>query len=232
MKIAELDHPAKTHEVDVRDESFHLRHAKFVDPAISGREMIESLGYHPADDYIVLGYRPDGSLEEIGLEARIELEGRRREDSFFVNRAGETANLVIEGVRLTWTQLVVSGLTVKMLARVNPHKTDLFQIFNDAPHKLIHDEDMVDLRHRGVEHFAIKPAIDVDIIVNEKTVPIMRGRRTGLQIKQAAINAGVPIQLTFTLSEDKPGGKIIGDTDTVHIKGGESFLAIDDHDDS
>ena len=232
MNTVELDHPAKIHEVDVRNEEFQLREVKFVDPAIMGRELIEALGYHPADDYIVLGYHPDGALEEVGLETRIELVGRRREDSFFVNRADETVNFVIDSVRLTWTQLIATGLTIKLLARVDVHKIDLFQLFDDAPPKLIDDEDRVDLRHRGVEHFITKPAIDVDITVNEKTVPIMRGRRTGLEIKTAAINAGVNIQLTFTLSEDKPGGRIIGDTDTVYIKGGEAFLAIDDHDDS
>lgn len=232
MKTVELDHPAKIYEVDVRNEEFHRREVKFVDPVITGRELIEALGYHPAEDYIVLGYHPDGALEEVGLETRTELADRRREDSFFVNRADETANFVINGIRLTWTQLTATGLTIKLLARADVHKVDLFQLSDDVPPKHIDDEDRVDLHHRGVEHFVTKPAIDVEITVNEKPVPIMRGRRTGREIKSAAINAGVNIQLTFTLSEDKPGGKIIGDTDHVHIKGGEAFLAIDDHDDS
>ena len=70
--------------------------------------------------------------------------------------------------------------------------------------------------------------------MNTKPVEIRRGWHTGLEVKAAAIEQGVKIELTFTLSEDLPGGgsKLIGDEDPVRIKGGEQFLAVDDHDDS
>jgi hypothetical protein len=70
--------------------------------------------------------------------------------------------------------------------------------------------------------------------VNNNAVKIRHGWRTGLEIKTAAIDQGVKIQLSFTVSEDLPDGtsKLVGDSDRVWIKGGEQFLAIDDHDDS
>ena len=113
--------------------------------------------------------------------------------------------------------------------------TDLFLERPDAPEKLIENEDEVELGHRGVEHFRTRPARIVEITVNvTHKVKIQRGVRTGAEIKAAAISQGVPIKESFTLSQELPdgGSKVIGNDDPVRIKGGEEFLAIDDHDDS
>jgi hypothetical protein len=73
----------------------------------------------------------------------------------------------------------------------------------------------------------------VTISVNERPVVIAGPRVTGLQIKQAAIEQGVPIQLSFVLSEEKPNHRteIIGDTDVVTVTKESRFLAIP-HDDN
>jgi len=231
MDTTELDATIRTYEADVRDESFAERTVRFVDPLITGRDMIESLGYHPADDYVVLRYRPDGALEEIGLETHTALT-EPRENSFFVNHGSEMANIVIDGVRLTWTQRKTMGETLKRLSRQTPEDIDLFQERGEEAPLLVADDDVVDLHHPGVERFFTKPVATERIQVNEKKVPIRRGWETGAQIKAAAIAAGVPIEPSFTLSEDESGGKIIGDNDRIFIRGGELFLAVDDHDDS
>lgn len=236
MSTIELADEARTatraHEIDVSNERFETRSIGLTSAQASGEGLIQALGYHPADDYIVLRYRPDGSLEEIGLEAPIDLT-EPRTNSFFVNRASEMANLVIEGVRLTWTEVLVTGLTVKRLARQGDADLEVVLERRDEGPVVIDDTDEVDLSRHGVERFHLRPPSEVTIEVNGKSVKIKRGRRTGAEIKAAAIAQGVNIQMTFTLSEDLPGGsKLIGDTDHVRIKGGEEFMAIDDHDDS
>ena len=74
----------------------------------------------------------------------------------------------------------------------------------------------------------------VQIIVNAKPV-VMPGRHTtGLQIKEAAIRAGVPIQPDFVLSEVRAHGeqKIVSDDQRVNVKDGEEFWAIPGDDNS
>ncbi len=230
MPTTELKPAARVFEIDVSNERFEHRALRFVDRLITGREMIEQLGYHPADDFIVLHYRPDGALEDVGLETKIDLT--EPDKAYFVNRASEMANLVIEGVRLTWTEAKVTGLVLKLLARKDPDAADIYLEHDDAAPELIEDDREIRLDRAGLERFILKPARDVLIEVNNKPVTIRRGCQTGASIKAAAIHDHIDIQMSFTLSEDKPGGSIIGDTDPVHIKGGEKFLAIDDHDDS
>jgi hypothetical protein len=222
------------HEIDVFNESFERRVLQFDRDRVTGREIIHKLGYHPVDDFIVLHWHHDGAVEDVGLEEQIDLKGRER-NAFFVNKASETFNIVINDVRVTWTQVVVTGETLKRLARVSIDDTDLYLERPDAPEKLIEDEDTVDLHHRGIEHFRTRAARIVEITVNvTHKVKIRRGIHTGAEIKAAAIAQGVPIKESFTLSQELPdgGSKVIGNDDPVRIKGGEEFLAIDDHDDS
>ncbi len=221
-----------THEIDVANDRFETRALTLEQAQATGEGLIQALGYTPAEDYIVLRYRPDGSLEEIGLEEPIDLK-EPRENSFFVNKASEMDNLVISGVRLTWTQSVVTGWTVKSLARKPDSDLEVVLEREDDSPIVIGDEEEVRLNRPGLARFHLRPPSEVTIEVNGQSVKIRRGRRTGAEIKAAAIDQGVKILATFTLSEDLPdGSRLIGDTDHVRIKGGEEFLAIDDHDDS
>jgi len=72
------------------------------------------------------------------------------------------------------------------------------------------------------------------VTVNGQFVVLTSRKVTGLQIKEAAIAAGVPIQLDFVLSEVRPSGeqKIIPDDREVTVKSGDEFWAIPGDDNS
>lgn len=225
---------ARLWEIDVANERFDSRTITIKPSEGTGRGLIQALGYKPADAYVVLRYRPDGSLEEIGLEEPFDI-AEPRENSFFVNEASEMANLVIGGVRLTWTQAIVTGLTIKRLARRHDPDLEVVLEREDQAPRIVEDDEEIQLSRPGLERFHLRKRTLVTITVNvNHQVDITRGWHTGAEIKAAAIAQHVDIKMSFTLSEDLPNGgsKIIGDTDRVRIKGGEAFLAIDDHDDS
>ena len=75
---------------------------------------------------------------------------------------------------------------------------------------------------------------EIRVTVNGQFVVLTRRRLTGLEIKEAAIRAEVPIQLDFVLSEVKPSGeqKIIPDDREVTVKSGDEFWAIPGDDNS
>lgn len=74
----------------------------------------------------------------------------------------------------------------------------------------------------------------VEILVNEHPVLMEGHKATGLEIKQAAIKKGVPIQLDFVLSEELEHRRtqVIGDTDPVHLRPGLRFVAVAPDDNS
>lgn len=77
-------------------------------------------------------------------------------------------------------------------------------------------------------------AKEVEISVNGRPVKMTGKLATGAEIKQAAVNQGVSIQLNFVLQEELPNGssKIIGDTDPVHLRPHLKFTAIAPDDNS
>lgn len=74
----------------------------------------------------------------------------------------------------------------------------------------------------------------VRITVNGKFVVLPDKHATGESIKQAAIAAGVEIQMDFVLSEVLPNGeqKIIPNDKHVTVKDGDEFWAIPGDDNS
>ena len=77
-------------------------------------------------------------------------------------------------------------------------------------------------------------AHEARVTVNGQFVMLASRKVTGLQIKDAAIAAGVPIQLDFVLSEVRPSGeqKIIPDDREITVKTGDEFWAIPGDDNS
>lgn len=74
----------------------------------------------------------------------------------------------------------------------------------------------------------------VTVHVNNRPVEVPAPKATGLQIKQAAVAAGLPIQLDFVLSEEVSPGRtrIVGDNDEVTVNRKSRFLAIAPDDNS
>lgn len=72
------------------------------------------------------------------------------------------------------------------------------------------------------------------ITVNEQLVPIQGPRVTGLQIKAAAIDAGLSITSDFLLTEELANGRarVVGDTDVVTVNKNSRFDAVAGDDNS
>lgn len=76
--------------------------------------------------------------------------------------------------------------------------------------------------------------LTVEVTVNGRPVRLPRAELTGLEIKQAAIAQGVPIQVDFVLQLELPNGnsRIIGDRDRIKVRPHERFTCIANDDNS
>lgn len=143
--------------------------------------------------------------------------------------------LEVEGLRLQWPFAPITAATIKALA--GRHEDDSAVVLEqvDSQDRVLKDDEIVDLSQPAVEVFRRrKRPAEIEISVNGKAFPIRRGVKTGLEIKQAAIDTGVAIQLDFVLSLEVGPGQtsIIGDQDRVRVKSGQQYLAIADDDNS
>lgn len=74
----------------------------------------------------------------------------------------------------------------------------------------------------------------VTVVFNRKNIEMPKGKTSGLEIKNSAIAAGIPIQVTYVLFLIKPNGRreVIGDGDIVNVREGVKFAAVADDDNS
>ena len=130
-------------------------------------------------------------------------------------------------------ETIITEADVRQITRIEQDQILVYS--RDGELEVILEEDVeVILSEDKPLHLRTKPRPLVLIDVNCQPVKIHHGRRTGLQIKAAAIEQGVQIKLDFTLSLEGHGepDRVIGDHDHVLIKGGEDFLAVDPHENS
>ena len=68
----------------------------------------------------------------------------------------------------------------------------------------------------------------IEIEVNDYKVKMHEGPAAGLEIKEAAIEQGVPVQTSFVLQLHLPNGssKVIGDEDKIQLTEHLAFTAI------
>jgi hypothetical protein len=130
---------------------------------------------------------------------------------------------------------VVLGREVLELAGLVPPERYFLEVrIRGEKPRAVGLDTQVDLTAPGVERFEAEERGLVRIKVNEHEVQVEGPRATGLQIKEAAIKAGVGIQLDFVLTEELPGGRTrpIGDHDVVVLREGACFVAVAPDDNS
>jgi hypothetical protein len=79
-----------------------------------------------------------------------------------------------------------------------------------------------------------KPPISIAVKVNERPVTFAERKTTGLGIKQAAIQQGLPIQEDFVLFEVRGNAplKQIGNSEQVNLRENQVFRAVAPDDNS
>lgn len=204
------------------------------DPVPTGRQIAELVGNGNPEDFKVLQLLPNGILEDLRLDEKVDLRISGVE-KFLVTESDRSFLFSLAEKRMEWPQKTISGLALKVIGGKNPKEFDVFLERQDEPDLLIENKMQVNLSKNGLEKFYFKAKnLIVEFFVNGRLIKLKKGTYSGLDIKQAAIAAGVAIQIDFVLSvETSPGHSLtIGDNDEIKIHNGQQFTALADDDNS
>ena len=223
-------------QIQVAGPELDFRTITADDPKLTGRQIVLAAGFKPADEYGILQWLKSGDLEELRLNEPVNIRGAGIE-RFIIAKTDRAFFFELEGERQEWLVPFINGITLKRLARKSSDEFIVMLEREDEPDREIDDNELVDLSKDGLEKFKLKPVEKiVTIFVNgdKNPVKITRGDHKGIEIKQAAVEQGVKIQLEFILSLEKANGDtdIIGDNDTVKVKKGQQYTAVADDDNS
>ena len=224
----------RSNEVSIAGADLMFRSVVFSDPVPTGRQVIQAFAGDDPAKFIALQWLANGVLEELRLDEKVDLRAPGVE-RFIVVRSDRIFVFEINGKRKEWAISVVTGATLKKLARADPTDVDLFLERHSQPDREIYDNETVDLAAPGIERFYVKRREhEIELIINNKPVLIEKGERTGREIKEAGIAAGLPIKADFLLSLDGPDShsQSIGDTDRVKVRTRQRFTAVADDDNS
>lgn len=113
----------------------------------------------------------------------------------------------------------------------------LWEELHDGGVRKVSDHEEVDVSEH--KRFVATPdehheRHEITVTVNEMPVKLRGRAATGAEIKEAAIKQGVLIQQNFILQEELPNGtsRVIGDSDSVHLREHLRFTAIAPDDNS
>jgi len=134
-------------QIKIDDQPFEVR-----DPIITGRQILDLAGKHPASEFVVLQYLPDGLLEEIRLEETTDLRERGAE-RFITFQSDRIFRFTLDEREFVWGAPLISGAKLKELAGVDPAKFDVWQEVRKSDDRLISDKDEANLDQKGTERF-------------------------------------------------------------------------------
>jgi hypothetical protein len=140
------------YRVLIGNEELAYRPAVTADPVPTGRQLLELAGVRPVIEYTVFQVLANGLLEQLRLDETTDLRERGVE-KFLVFQSDRSFRFELDGREVEWGATVISGLTLKTLAGVDPTAYGVWQEVRGEDDRPIADTDMVDLSARGVERF-------------------------------------------------------------------------------
>ena len=144
--------PQGPYRIEFADERLEYRTGLIKDPVPTGRQLLDAAGARPVEEHIVFQLLTDGLLEEIRLEETTDLRDKAVE-RFLVFRSDRSFRFELDGRQFEWGGTLVSGLTLKKLAGVDPKTYGVWLEVRGDDDRPIGDTEVIDLSAKGVERF-------------------------------------------------------------------------------
>lgn len=137
--------------IEVGDPDLNFRSITLADPVPTARQILDAAGARPAEEHLVIALLPNGDTETLRLDETYDLRARGAE-RVVIFKTDRTFFFEVDRQEREWGAAKITGRVIKLLAKIDPAKHDLYQeIKGDDP--LIRDDDVVDLSGAGRERF-------------------------------------------------------------------------------
>lgn len=139
-------------QIRVAGTDLNFRTISLSDPEPTGRQIIDAAGGRPADEFVVLEWLGDGSLERLRLDETTDLR-RPGAERFIVAKSDRDYRLEIDGKEQEWPEAKITREVLLALAGQDPAQFSVWQEFKSAPDKEVESGHPADLAEKGVERF-------------------------------------------------------------------------------
>ena len=148
-----------------KGSTFETNNYSSKDPVLTGEQIIEKSGKHPAEEYILLHVENDGMLEDLNLRETIKIS--KKDELFYLFKNDQTYNLELNGRRYPWGSSTINDSALRMIGNI-PENHSLWLEKRSEADIEIKDDICVDLDASGLEKIYSKQS-ELEIIINGKT---------------------------------------------------------------
>jgi len=140
------------YQIKIGDGQLSYKSFVIADPAPLGRQLLDLAGFRPVEEYLIFQVLRDGLLEDLRLDEVCDLR-KRGVKKFLVFRSDRLFRFFIDGREFNWGASLITGLTLKKLAGVDPATYGVWLEVRGCDDRAISDTELVDLSVPGVERF-------------------------------------------------------------------------------
>ncbi len=137
----------KRYRVRIDDERYVI-----ADPVPTGRQLLDEAGKRPTEEHLLFQWQHGGMLEEIRPDETVDLRQPGIE-RFITFESAESYRLEIDGRVFEWGAPLITGLTLKTLADVDPDRYGIWLEVRGGEDRPIANDESVDISARGLERF-------------------------------------------------------------------------------
>ena len=152
VRVGRAVRPHGPYRVQIGNEKLEFHPAVIDDPVPTGLKILEAADARPAIEHLVFQVLKNGLLEELRPDETTDLRARGIE-KFLVFRSDRSFRFELDGRIFEWGATLMSGMTLKKLAGVDPATYGVWLEVRGAEDRPIGDTEMVDLSAVGVERF-------------------------------------------------------------------------------
>lgn len=147
---------ATGHAIEVADIHLNFRRVVLQDATPTGAQIAQAAGFNPRQSVTVLQFLRGGGYEDVRADETVELgKGTGR---FLVVESDRSYKLTINGTRVDWPAMQVTGKLIRLLGGIAAEQFIYFERQDEADQLLV-DGDVVDLKATGVEAFYSAAAV-------------------------------------------------------------------------
>ena len=210
-------HAREWYRLRIGNEQLDYRPVVIEDPVPTGRQILDATGAQPADEHLVFQVLENGLLEELRLDETTDLR-KQGVERFLVFHGDRSFRFELNGRRFEWGAASISGITLKILADVDPATHGVWLERKDEPDLLIADDASADLAEDGLERF--RTARTFFVCIEDQILPWPRPTITTEEI--AALGGWDVSQGVIEVDQDQ-NERTLAPGQVIELKPGQAF---------
>ena len=153
-----LGHHHNQFPVAVAKEDFNFQslEIKLDDPKVTGRQVLETAGFRPAEEHLLFQLLDNGAIEERRLDETAELH-ENCTVRFIAFKNDRSFRVEIDRRRFEWGASKLTGLIAKQIVGAEILSTGVWLESDDGPDVFIDDSGVVELSEKGIERLRTGP---------------------------------------------------------------------------